>query len=206
MKAGANAPLYLVCAGGHGRVVAAAAEMAGRVIAGFLDDNQVGATVLGYPVLDRVDALARLGAVCAVICLGDNRMRLSLAARYPDVIWDVVVHPRAWIQDSVVLGAGTVVMANAMIQPNVRIGEHAIINTSAIVEHDANIGRGAHLASGICLGGGVTIGEGALLGTGAVVRPNMRIGAWATVGAGSAVVRDVPERITVVGCPARPLS
>lgn len=198
-------PLYLVCAGGHGRVVAAAAEAAGRVIAGFLDDDQAGNTVLGYPVLDRIEALSRLGPVHAVVCLGDNRGRLALAARFPHVQWDVFVHPRALVHHSVVLGAGTVVMANAVVQPGSRLGEQVIVNTAAIVEHDARIGRGAHLASGVALGGRVRIDEGSLLGTGSCVRSDIHIGAWATVGVGSVVIRNVGDGMTVAGCPAAPL-
>lgn len=198
-------PLYLVCAGGHGRVVAAAAEAAGRTIAGFLDDERVGATILGYPVLDRIEALVRLGEVHAVICLGDNRDRLAMAARFPRVHWDVVVHPRAWVHRSAVLGAGTVVMANAVVQADAHLGEHVIINTAAVVEHDARIGPGAHLASGVSLGGRVRIDEGALLGTGSCVRHSTHVGAWATVGVGSVVVKNVGDGMTVAGCPAVPL-
>lgn len=200
-----SVPLYLVCAGGHGRVVAAAAEAAGRVIAGFLDDERVGTTVLGYPVLDRIDALSRLGAVHAVLCLGDNRGRLDLASRFPQVHWDTVVHPRAWVHRSATLGSGTVIMAGAVVQPDARLGDHVIVNTGALVEHDARIGSGVHLASGVSLGGRVVIGEGALLGTGCCVRPETRIGNWTTVGVGSAVVKHVDDDAIVAGCPAVPL-
>ncbi len=45
----------------------------------------------------------------------------------------------------------------------------------------------------------------AALGTGAVILPGVTIGAGAIVGAGAVVTRDVPDGVTVVGNPARPI-
>jgi len=61
------------------------------------------------------------------------------------------------------------------------------------------------IAPGAHLGGEVTIGEGVLIGIGATVMPQRRVGDWAVVGAGACVVEDVPDGVTVVGVPARPL-
>jgi acetyltransferase EpsM len=80
-----------------------------------------------------------------------------------------------------------------------------IINSSAVVEHECRIGDFAHVSSASALAGNVTVGEGAFLGVGARVLPGRRVGAWATVGAGAVVVDDVPDGLTVVGVPARPL-
>jgi serine acetyltransferase len=41
---------------------------------------------------------------------------------------------------------------------------------------------------------------------GATVLSRVDVGAWATVGAGALAVHDVPESITVIGNPARPLA
>lgn len=49
----------------------------------------------------------------------------------------------------------------------------------------------------------IAIGDGAWVGEGAIVMAN--VGRKAIVGAGSVVVRDVPDGVTVVGNPARPL-
>jgi serine acetyltransferase len=37
------------------------------------------------------------------------------------------------------------------------------------------------------------------------VVPRIRIGAGATVGAGAVVIEDVPDGVTVVGIPAKPI-
>lgn len=206
MNTGSNRAggIYVIGAGGHGRVVAAAALAAGYRLAGFLDDVHPGETVMGIPVLGPVALLAELGTVAAVIAVGNNAARATLAARYSHVDWQAIVHPAAWVHESVSPGAGAVVMARAVVQPGAHIGAHAIINTAAVVEHDCRIGDFAHLASGVVLGGSVSIGRCALLGTGVVVRTRACVGEGATVGVGAVVIDDVPARVVAVGCPARP--
>ena len=74
--------IIVVCAGGHGRVVAdilAAARLAGAdaLPIGFVDDTPslIGATVSGLPVLGSVSALGSLAHDAIVIALGDNHLR-----------------------------------------------------------------------------------------------------------------------------------
>ncbi len=52
----------------------------------------------------------------------------------------------------------------------------------------------------------IVIGERAFIGAGAVILPGVRIGRDAVVGAGAVVTRSVPDGVTVVGNPARPLA
>ena len=52
---------------------------------------------------------------------------------------------------------------------------------------------------------GAVIRRGARVGGGATLLPGVEIGEEAFVGAGAVVLRDVPERMLVVGSPARVL-
>lgn len=66
--------------------------------------------------------------------------------------------------------------------------------------HDGYIVRIEPNAS---IAGGVTVGEGTHIGIGASVIPGIKIGKWCTIGAGAVIIKDVPDRVTVVGIPGR---
>jgi sugar O-acyltransferase (sialic acid O-acetyltransferase NeuD family) len=199
------AETFVIGAGGHARVVIAAMQSAGYVIDGVLDDDEAthGSVVEGVPVIGVLTLLERYKDVCAVIAIGSNSTRRSIAARFPAVQWMVVVHSSAWIAPSVSLGAGTVVSAGAVVQPGAIVGRHCIVNTMTSVDHDCSLEDFVHLAPGVRLAGNVRVDEGALLGVAAHAIPGVRIGAWSVVGAGSTVVADLPADCVSFGNPAR---
>lgn len=195
-------------AGGHGKVVVAMLQAAGFTVSGVYDDDpsKWGQKVLGVPVLGSTHLLARGGAWSAVLAIGDNRVRSEVANRLGEVCnWISVVHPQAYVHPSVRLGRGTVVFAGAVIQPDAVLGDHCIVNTGATIDHDCAIGSFSHVAPGAHLAGGVRIGTGTLIGVGSALVPGVSVGDWSVVGAGAVVIRDVPDRTTVVGVPARPV-
>ncbi len=199
-----RARIAVVGAGGHAKVVVATLLASGFEVRWIVDDDvsKHGAKVLGITVSGPVASLADATCDGAVLGIGDNRVRQRLA-RGLAAPWITVIHPAAWVDPTVKVGAGTVVFAGAVVQADTVLGAHAIINTGATVDHDCNIGDFGHIAPGATLAGGVTVGEGAFLGAGSVAIPLAKIGPWATVGAGAVVLSEVPPGEVVVGVPAR---
>lgn len=195
--------IVVLGAGGHAKVVIATVRAAGgNVVAAYDDDEgRWGQQILGVPISGPISK-ETIGNGPAVIAIGNNRTRWSIAERL-HANWVSVCHPNATVHASVVLGPGSVVFAGSVVQPDTTIGAHSILNTAATVDHDCIVADFVHIGPGVCLCGGVTVNEGVLLGVGAKVAPNVEVGPWSTVGAGAVCMVDVPGSTTVVGVPAR---
>jgi len=197
--------IAIIGAGGHAAVVASTAIAAGNEVAGFFDDepSRWGTQILGIPVMGPISRLSGAGCSHAIIGIGDNRVRRTLAEKI-DMEWITVVHPFAWVHPEVPLGEGTIICAGSVVQPGAEIGSHVIINTRSSVDHHCRVGNYAHIAVAH-LAGGASVGEGVLMALGSIVLPKIQVGGWATVGAGAVATKDVAPETTVVGVPARPL-
>jgi UDP-perosamine 4-acetyltransferase len=203
-------------AGGHAKVLIEILHTQDNYdLIGLLDVNQGlhGQQILGVPVLggdDLLIELQRQGVKHFFVGVGSSRsnkprQRLYDMALQLEMESVKLVHPRATVSPSVVLGEGVVIMAGAVINACSRLGINVIVNTNAVVEHDCIIGDHVHIASGARMAGEVEIKNGAHIGLGASILQGVCIGQNAVVGAGSVVLNDVDNDITVVGVPARPL-
>tara|TARA_R110002049_G_scaffold27321_2_gene94041 strand:- start:126500 stop:127174 length:675 start_codon:yes stop_codon:yes gene_type:complete len=199
-----RSPVFVIGAGGHGKVVAQILREMGADVAGMMDDDPSAETPEDTAFLGPITQLNNYKNPQAVIAIGCNlirrRVRDSFQAR-----WLTAIHPSAYVSPSAKLGRGVVVCANAAIGEDAVIGEHVIVNTSTSVDHDAKIGEFTHLACGVTLAGGVEIGDDVLVGAGATVLPFIRIGNRATLGAGGVATRNIDDEVIAYGVPARPL-
>jgi sugar O-acyltransferase (sialic acid O-acetyltransferase NeuD family) len=116
-----------------------------------------------------------------------------------------VAHPTAWIAGNAVLNSGCQLMAGAIINEEAVIGKECIINTNASVDHECLLEDGVELAPAATLCGCVHVGTNSWIGAGATVLPRLKIGAGVIVGAGAVVTKDIPDGLTVMGVPARPI-
>lgn len=116
-----------------------------------------------------------------------------------------IAHPSAVIENDVILGAGSQIMAGAILNTRVITGKQCIINTNASIDHECNLADGVEIAPGATLCGLVTVKTNGWVCAGATVLPKIIIGEDAIVGAGAVVTSDVPQKSVVVGIPARHL-
>jgi serine O-acetyltransferase len=119
---------------------------------------------------------------------GRKAMAFHFQSRISEV-FGVDIHPAARIGRGVMIDHGTGV----------------VIGETSVVEDDVS------MLQGVTLGGtGKEQGDrhpkirrGVMIGSGAKILGNIEVGAYSRVGAGSVVLKEVPERCTVAGVPAR---
>lgn len=201
--------LSIIGAGGHGGVVADAAESCGRwdeIV--FYDDLWPAQTQTGpWRIAGSVHAFMEGSPALTdvVVALGDNALRSQFAERLCNTGFQLVsiVHPAAVVSRYAKIGVGTVVFAGAVINIGAEIGAACIINTCAVIEHDCVLGKAVHVSPGANLAGVVTIGDESWVGIGACIRQQITVGRNVTIGAGAVVVAPLPDNVTAVGVPAR---
>jgi len=198
--------IYIIGAGGHGKVAIRAAQLCGTEVVAVFDDasEKHGTTLLGAPVVGNVPSILQMRSLPTLIAIGDNHTRLRLASQFA-LDWVSVVHPKAIVDCYAEVGVGVLILAGAVIQTLATVCDHAIINDNATVEHDCRIARGAHVSCNSCLAGGAQLGEGSLIGMGASVLPGIQVGDGAIVGAGAVVTKNLDEHVTAFGVPAQVL-
>ncbi|MBE6992497.1 MAG: acetyltransferase [Ruminococcaceae bacterium] len=195
-------PLAIIGASGHGRVVADVAKLVGYKEIVFLDDADVvpEAGVVGK-VSDFVDYKDEYAFFVAI---GNNGVRERVFKQLQSKGAEIVslIHPSAYVSDSVRIGKGVVVMACAAINCGAVISDGVIVNTSSSVDHDCSIGAFSHVSVGAHIAGTVAVGTGTFIGAGATVINNVSICDNCTIGAGAVVIKSIESSGTYVGVPA----
>ncbi len=191
--------MYLFGASGHGKVVAEAAESAGILILGFIDENASSANIWDYPVLGTVPSDIQE----IVISVGNNLTRKKIVTRFPSLKFKTIIHSFSSVSPRVQIEEGTVVLSGVSVNSGATIGKHCILNTNSSVDHDCELGDFVHISPNAALAGDVTVGEGTHIGMGACVIQGTKVGKWSVIGAGTVVIEDVPDFAVVVGNPGR---
>lgn len=189
--------LLLLGCGGHARSLIDLIEAEGKwCIRGLVGlPEQVGAKVLGYPVIGADADLPRLRGVCpaAVLAVGQlsdpvPRQRLAAELDQLDFHSPVLISPHAVVSTHAQLGAGTVVGHGAIVNAGAVVGAHCILNSRALIEHDVRLGDHCHVSTGALVNGGVALGSGSFIGSGAMLREGLQLPAGTVISAGKRVM------------------
>ena len=169
-----------------------------------IDRERCRGPLRGLPVV-WIEDVGQFAASCHAVCAvgtpkRDGFIRQALAH---GLQFATVVHPAACVSATATLGAGTIVGAATVIAAYASVGNHVIVNRGCLIGHHASIGDFATISPGANIAGGARIGDRCYVGMGAIVVDGVAVGSAAMVGAGAVVTRDVPERVLVMGAPAR---
>ncbi len=208
--------LIIIGASGFGREVAWLAERINNInaewnILGFLDDNKEieGNTVGGYKVLGNVLSSVNYPDAYYICAIGSAVIRekviSKLSSVLPEVKFATLIDPTAQMSERVSIGEGSMICAGCIITVDISIGKHFIMNLDSTVGHDAVINDYVTLYPSVNVSGITKIGKCTEIGTGSQIIQGKTIGDYTIVGAGSVVVKDLPDKCTAVGTPAKPI-
>ena len=168
------------------------------------DRARAGGALLGRPIVWIEDAAPLAATHLALCSLGTTKRRSFVeAAAAMGFRFATVVRPTARVSRRSVVGPGSYLSAGVIVSAQTRIGGHVIANRGVLVGHDTVVGDYVTLSPGANIAGGVSIGAGTYVGMGAIVLDRVRVGEGAVIAAGAVVTKDVPDRVEVMGVPAR---
>lgn len=188
-------------AGGHAKTVISLLRLLDWDIAGIIDDGvDAGVQISGIPVLGNAEVLPKLRAdgidqaVNAVGGIGNYAVRWKIFGRLQqlDFSFPTLIHPAAFVEDTVRLAEGIQVLAQSYISSESTVGFGTLINAGVIISHDGMIGKCVNLSPGALLAGQVTVEDFAQIGMGVTVNLGVTVGTRARVGNGATVKGDVP--------------
>lgn len=179
----------------------------------FIDDNQTGNILNGYPILNYVDFLLNMSKKKGVvIAIANSQVREKLIVQLAaDQINQLHIHAdNAVIAEEAEIAEGSLFCAFTCVTSNAKIGKGFHANIYSYIAHDCVIGDFVTFAPGVKCNGNVHIEDHAYIGTGAIIKQGtperpIVIGKGAVVGMGAVVTKSVPAGVTVIGNPAKPL-
>ena len=185
--------MLIVGAGGHGRSVAEAAVLSGQyVLAGFVDDGMaVGSPIGQTSVLGSMADLQAYAALCdkVVVAIGNNALRESLVTHLVGLGFELttVIHPKAIVSPSAVIGQGCAIMAGAIVGTEAQLGLGVIVNCGSVVDHHAQVHDFGHLGVNACMSGSAVLGRGAWMQAGCALGYGAQVPAGAVLSPGTAM-------------------
>lgn len=199
--------LVIIGASGHGKVIAdiALKNQYDEII--FLDDDNTITECAGFSVKGSTEYIERYLSWDFIIAIGDALARQKIFNKLEDMSCNIVslIHPKAVVSRRVDIQKGTVVMAGAVINSDTKIGKGCIVNTGSSVDHDGIVDDFVHISVGAHIAGNVHVGLSTWIGAGAIVLNNLSICNNCIVGAGTVVIKDLDEKGTYIGVPAKRL-
>ena len=203
--------LIVLGAGGHGKVIADAAESSdsfNNIF--FLDDKKYldkKENLLNFPIIGNLENFNDFidKDISFAVGIGNPEIRLNWLEKLKGLncLLPAIIHPSAIISKYSKICDGSVILSNAVVQTSTVVGFGSILNTSSSIDHDVKLSKGVHICPGSRIAGNVSIGEMSWIGIGSTIIENINIGSDVFIGAGSVVVKDIPNGAKSYGNPSK---
>ena len=131
------------------------------------------------------------------------REKLYNKVKEKDYSFAILVHPSASVAESAVLEEGTMVAHNAFVSIKAHLFTNTLVQPMACVHHECSVGRNSVVSTSAVMGGNSSLVYNSFIGLGASVKQGISVGNGSVVGMGAIVIKNVSDRVMVVGNPAR---
>ena len=131
------------------------------------------------------------------------REKLYNKVKEKDYSFAILVHPSASVAESAVLEEGTMVAHNAFVSIKAHLFTNTLVQPMACVHHECSVGKNSVVSTSAVMGGNSNLGYNSFIGLGASVKQGISVGNGSVVGMGAVVIKNVSDRVMVVGNPAR---
>lgn len=147
------------------------AHCCGHAVVGMVDDFHTGDGIVGNfaSVVENFPADSYGFAIAIGYSNLQARWQVWEKIRSSGYKAPALIHPCAYLADSVGIGDGSMVMAGANLDVHVRVGELAVIWPGACISHDSTVGSNSFVSPNATLCGHVNLGVNCFVGAGAAV-------------------------------------
>ncbi|HLT32238.1 MAG TPA: hypothetical protein VKZ98_00480 [Aquaticitalea sp.] len=201
--------IFLIGVGNYTEVVIELAKDCRFDVKGLYhyDSTRTGESVLGIEILGSMEELYNgdISDRNFAVTMGNNRLRNDIATKLRSLGGKTpnLIHPRAFVSPSAILGQGCFIHLNSKISTNCKLGNDCIIDFNSLVAHHASLDDACYLSSIAMVGSYCTIGKRVLFGMNALILPlKLTLGDDCVVGGKANVTKSFPSNCLLVGNPA----
>lgn len=198
-------PVIIIGGGGGAKMVIDAMKNSTKYqIVGILDDKlEIGHNVMGINVVgcfNDVKLLLDIGINNFIIAFGvltqrNIRYELYLKLKKLGCIFPNIIHPKAIVEESVIMGEGNVILAMTNVGSCVKMGNLNYINNNALISHDCELHDNIHLAPASVLASSIIIESNVLIGMNSTLYYGITIGHGSTILNGLIINNSVSKNV-----------
>jgi len=161
-----------------------------------------GESVMGVPVIANSDEdlidLKNNGynkIVFSFTSLDNLKIREAKYHHYKSLGFDFpnIIHNKATVEPSVLMGDGNIVLANSMLGSDVMLGNLNFINTGAMICHDTILNFNNHCAPNAVLAGRIKVGENNVFGMCSTIFYDVVVGSNNVISNGTNIFNHIKD-------------